>query len=91
MPEAIGSAAYQPPPPPPVLAPLANSGKSSQTPPAVTAGTAIADIKFATGSTTLSDEDRQGPGRFEAHELDVLQACVGVAGQHHAGPASHLR
>ncbi|HEX4185638.1 MAG TPA: OmpA family protein [Stellaceae bacterium] len=59
MPEAIGSAAYQPPPPPPVLAPLANSGKSSQTPPAATAGTAIADIKFATGSTTLSDEDRQ--------------------------------
>jgi len=59
MPEAIGSAAYQPPPPPPVLAPLASSGKSSQKPPAATTGTPIAEVKFAVGSTTLSEEDRQ--------------------------------
>jgi outer membrane protein OmpA-like peptidoglycan-associated protein len=59
MPEAMGSAAYQPPPPPPVLAPLASSGKSSQKSPAATAGTPIAEVKFAADSTTLSDEDRQ--------------------------------
>jgi outer membrane protein OmpA-like peptidoglycan-associated protein len=57
MPEAIGSAAYQPPPPPPVLPPLATSGKSSQKP-AAAAGTPIAEVKFAADSTTLSDEDR---------------------------------
>jgi len=60
MPEAIGSAAYQPAPPPPVLGPLATtSGKSSQKPPAATAGTPIVEVKFAADSTTLSDEDRQ--------------------------------
>ena len=60
MPEAIGSAAYQPAPPPPVLGPLATtSGKSSQKPPAATVGTPIVEVKFAADSTTLSDEDRQ--------------------------------
>ena len=59
MPETIGSAAYQPAPPPPVLGPLAASGKSSQKPPAATAGTPIVEVKFAADSTTLSDEDRQ--------------------------------
>jgi len=59
MPEAIGSAAYQPAPPLPVLGPLATSGKSSQKPPAATAGTPIVEVKFAADSTTLSDEDRQ--------------------------------
>jgi outer membrane protein OmpA-like peptidoglycan-associated protein len=59
MPEAIGSTAYQPAPPPPVLGPLATSGKSSQKPPAATAGTPIVEVKFAADSTTLSDEDRQ--------------------------------
>ena len=60
MPETIGSAAYQPAPPPPVLGPLATtSGKSSQKPPAATAGTPIVEVKFAADSTTLSDEDRQ--------------------------------
>jgi outer membrane protein OmpA-like peptidoglycan-associated protein len=59
MPEAIGSTAYQPAPLLPVLGPLATSGKSSQKPPAATAGTPIAEVKFAAGSTTLSDEDRQ--------------------------------
>ena len=59
MPEAIGSTAYQPPPPPPVLPPLANSGKSSQKPPAAPAGTPIAEVKFAGDSTALSDEDRK--------------------------------
>jgi outer membrane protein OmpA-like peptidoglycan-associated protein len=59
MPEAIGSTAYQPAPPPPVLGPLTTSGKSSQKPPAATAGTPIVEVKFAANSTTLSDEDRQ--------------------------------
>jgi outer membrane protein OmpA-like peptidoglycan-associated protein len=59
MPQAIGSAAYRPPPPLPVLAPLATSGKSSQRAPAATAGTPVAEVKFAADSTTLSDEDRQ--------------------------------
>jgi outer membrane protein OmpA-like peptidoglycan-associated protein len=59
MPEAIGSAAYQPAPPSPVLEPLATSGKGSQKPPAATAGMPIAEVKFAADSTTLSDEDRQ--------------------------------
>lgn len=63
MPEAIGSAAYQPPPPPPVLAPLASSAKSSQKPPPAAAGTPIAEVKFAADSTTLSDEDRQTLGK----------------------------
>jgi outer membrane protein OmpA-like peptidoglycan-associated protein len=59
MPEAIGSTAYQPAPLLPVLGPLATSGKSSQKPPATTAGTPIVEVKFAADSTTLSDEDRQ--------------------------------
>jgi len=59
MPEAIGSATFQPPPPPPVLAPLANSGKSGQKPPAPSAGAPVAEVKFAADSTVLSDEDRQ--------------------------------
>jgi outer membrane protein OmpA-like peptidoglycan-associated protein len=59
MPEAIGSAAYQPPPPPPVLAPLANSGKGGSKATAPAVGTAVAEIKFAADSTSLSDADRQ--------------------------------
>jgi len=59
MPEAIGSAAYQPPPPPAVLAPLAGSGKGNPKAPAPAVGTAVAEVKFAADSTTLSDEDRQ--------------------------------
>jgi len=63
MPEAIGSTAYQPPPPPPILAPLASSGKGSPKAPAPAVGTAVAEIKFAADSTTLSDEDRQTLGQ----------------------------
>jgi outer membrane protein OmpA-like peptidoglycan-associated protein len=63
MPEAIGSAVYQPPPPPPVLAPLASSGKGSPKALAPAVGAAVAEIKFAADSTTLSDEDRQTLGK----------------------------
>jgi outer membrane protein OmpA-like peptidoglycan-associated protein len=59
MPEAIGSAAYQPPPPLPTLAPLASSGKGNAKTPAPAVGTPVAEIKFAADSTSLSDEDRQ--------------------------------
>jgi outer membrane protein OmpA-like peptidoglycan-associated protein len=66
LPDAAGSAAFQPPPAPPVLPPLppsrsaaAGTGKSSAMPPAPTAGTPIAEIKFGPGSTSLTDEDRR--------------------------------
>jgi len=62
MPEAIGSAAYQPPPPPPTLAPLANSGKGAQK--LAPVGTPVAEVKFAADSTTLSDQDRQTLGKI---------------------------
>jgi outer membrane protein OmpA-like peptidoglycan-associated protein len=62
-PAAIGSVAYQPPPPPPVLASpvpartamAAPAGKKPVPPPPV--ATPVAEIAFAAGSGTLSDDD----------------------------------
>ncbi|MBV8776627.1 MAG: OmpA family protein [Alphaproteobacteria bacterium] len=67
MPEATGSAAFQPAPPPPQLPPLlpparsaaADPGKTSQRPPASTAVAPVAEIRFAGDSTTLTEGDRQ--------------------------------
>jgi outer membrane protein OmpA-like peptidoglycan-associated protein len=66
LPDAAGSAAFQPPPAPPVLPPLppsrsaaAGTGTSNPKPSAVTAATPIAEIKFGAGSTSLTDEDRR--------------------------------
>jgi len=66
LPDATGSAAFQPPPAPPVLPPLppsrsaaAGTGKGSPTPPALTAASPVAEIKFGAGSTSLTDEDRR--------------------------------
>jgi outer membrane protein OmpA-like peptidoglycan-associated protein len=82
MPEAIGSAAYQPPPPPAVLAPLASSGKSGQKSPAAATGTPVAEINFAADATSLSDEDRQTLGKvvplYQEHPGKVR--IVGYAG-----------
>jgi outer membrane protein OmpA-like peptidoglycan-associated protein len=82
IPEAIGSTAYQPPPPTPALAPLASSGKSSQKPTVAATGTRVAEIKFATDVTSLSDEDRQVLGKvlplYEEHPGKVR--VIGYAG-----------
>jgi outer membrane protein OmpA-like peptidoglycan-associated protein len=82
MPEAIGSAAYQPPPPPAVLAPLASSGKSGQKSAAAATGTPVAEINFAADATSLSDEDRQTLGKvvplYQEHPGKVR--IVGYAG-----------
>jgi outer membrane protein OmpA-like peptidoglycan-associated protein len=82
IPEAIGSTAYQPPPPTPALAPLASSGKSSQKPTVAATGTPVAEIKFATDATSLSDEDRQVLGKvlplYEEHPGKVR--VIGYAG-----------
>jgi outer membrane protein OmpA-like peptidoglycan-associated protein len=82
IPEAIGSTAYQPPPPTPALAPLASSGKSSQKPAVAATGTPVAEIKFATDATSLSDEDRQVLGKvlplYEEHPGKVR--VIGYAG-----------
>ena len=39
----------------------------------------------------LGDQDRQRPAGFQAHELDMLQPRVDLAGQHHAGAAGQFR
>jgi outer membrane protein OmpA-like peptidoglycan-associated protein len=82
MPEAIGSAAYQPPPPTPALAPLASSGKSGQKSPTASTGTPVAEINFAADATGLSDEDRQTLGKvvplYQEHPGKVR--VVGYAG-----------
>jgi len=65
LPEAGGSAAFQPPPAPPELPPLppsrsaaAGAGKGGAKPPAPV-GTPVAEIKFGPDSTSLTDKDRQ--------------------------------
>jgi outer membrane protein OmpA-like peptidoglycan-associated protein len=66
LPEATGSAAFQPPPPAPELPPLppnrsaaAAPGKGGQKPPAPTISVPVAEIRFGGGSTSLTDADRQ--------------------------------
>jgi outer membrane protein OmpA-like peptidoglycan-associated protein len=62
LPQAKSSAGYEPPPAAPELPPTrtaaAGPGKSSAKPPA-RAGIPVAEIKFGTDSTTLTDKDRQ--------------------------------
>jgi outer membrane protein OmpA-like peptidoglycan-associated protein len=65
LPQARSSAGYEPPPSAPELPPLppsrtaeASPGKSGAKPPA-RVGTPVAEIKFGTDSTTLTDKDRQ--------------------------------
>ena len=65
LPQAKSSAGYEPPPAAPELPPVpptrtaaAESGKVSAKPPA-RVGTPVAEIKFGTDSTTLTDKDRQ--------------------------------
>jgi outer membrane protein OmpA-like peptidoglycan-associated protein len=65
LPEAKGSAEYEPPPAAPELAPVpptrtatADPGKAGAKPPA-RIGTPVAEIKFGSDSTTLTDKDRQ--------------------------------
>jgi outer membrane protein OmpA-like peptidoglycan-associated protein len=64
LPQAKSSAGYEPPPAAPELPPLvppsrtaaADPGKAK---PPVPVGTPVAEIKFGTASTTLTDKDRQ--------------------------------
>ena len=65
LPEAKGSAGYEPPPAAPELPPVppprtaaAGPGKEGAKPPA-RVGTPVAEIKFGSDSTTLTDKDRQ--------------------------------
>src|SRR5271155_4516720 len=65
LPQAKSSAGYEPPPAvpelppaPPTLAAAAGPGKGATKPPA-RVGTPVAEIKFGTDSTTLTDKDRQ--------------------------------
>jgi outer membrane protein OmpA-like peptidoglycan-associated protein len=65
LPEAAGSAAFQPPPAPPELPPpppsrsaAAGTGKSAAKPPPVV-GPPVAEIKFGPDSANLTDKDRQ--------------------------------
>jgi outer membrane protein OmpA-like peptidoglycan-associated protein len=61
LPEAKNSAGYEPPPAPPEVPPTrtaaASPGKSPK--PLARVGTPVAEIKFGTDSTTLTDKDRQ--------------------------------
>ena len=65
LPQAKNSAGYEPPPAPPEVPPppptrtaAAAPGKGGTKPPA-RIGTPVAEIKFGTDSTTLTDKDRQ--------------------------------
>jgi outer membrane protein OmpA-like peptidoglycan-associated protein len=65
LPQAKSSAGYEPPPAAPELPPVpatrtaaAGPGKGGAKPPA-RVGTPVAEIKFGTDSTTLTDQDRQ--------------------------------
>jgi outer membrane protein OmpA-like peptidoglycan-associated protein len=65
LPQAKSSAGYEPPPAAPELPPVpptrtaaAGPGKGGAKPPA-RVGTPVAEIKFGTDSTTLTDKDRQ--------------------------------
>ena len=65
LPQAKGSAGYEPPPSAPELPPVpptrtaaAGPGKAGAKP-AARSGTPVAEIKFGTDSTTLTDKDRQ--------------------------------
>src|SRR5205807_6800346 len=65
LPQAKSSAGYEPPPAAPELPPVpptrtaaAGPGKGGTKPPA-RLGTPVAEIKFGTDSTTLTDKDRQ--------------------------------
>ncbi|HEX9535083.1 MAG TPA: OmpA family protein [Stellaceae bacterium] len=65
LPQAKSSAGYEPPPAAPELPPapptrtaVASPGKGGAKPPA-RVGTPVAEIKFGTDSTTLTDKDRQ--------------------------------
>ena len=65
LPQAKSSAGYEPPPAAPELPPVpptrtaaADPGKGGAKPPA-RGGTPVAEIKFGTDSTTLTDKDRQ--------------------------------
>jgi len=65
LPQAKSAAGYEPPPPTPEVPPAAptltaagNPGKSGAKPPP-RAGTTVAEIKFSTDSSALTDKDRQ--------------------------------